>query len=116
MDFKTNKAIYLQIADRLCAEILAGTYGEDQRIPSVREYASQMEVNANTALRSYDFLQQSDIIYNKRGIGYFVNKGARQLILSMHRKDFLEEEVPQFFRKMKALEISIDDLIKLYEP
>jgi DNA-binding transcriptional regulator YhcF (GntR family) len=70
MDFKNYKAIYLQIADRICDEILLGTYGEEERIPSVREYASVVEVNANTAMRAFDYLQSLQVIYNKRGIGY----------------------------------------------
>lgn len=79
MNFKESKAIYLQIADRICDEILLGQYQEEERIPSVREYAAMVEVNANTAMRSFDYLQSQDIIYNKRGIGYFCffrRKGA----------------------------------------
>ena len=80
MIFKDNKSIYLQIADRICDEILLGKYNEDERIPSVREYASMVEVNSNTVMRTYDYLQSDEIIYNKRGIGYFVSKGAKKLI------------------------------------
>ena len=72
MNFKESKAIYLQIADRICDEILLGQYPEEERIPSVREYAAIVEVNANTVMRSFDYLQVQNIIYNKRGIGYFV--------------------------------------------
>ena len=70
MNFKEAKAIYLQIADRICDEILLGQYKEEERIPSVREYAAIVEVNANTAMRSFDYLQSQEVIYNKRGIGY----------------------------------------------
>ena len=86
MNFKESKAIYLQIADRICDEVLLGQYREEERIPSVREYAAVVEVNANTVMRSYDYLQSQEVIYNKRGIGYFVASGARALILSL-RKD-----------------------------
>ena len=78
MNFKESKAIYLQIADRICDEILLGQLGEEERIPSVREYAAIVEVNANTVMRSFDYLQSQNIIYNKRGIGYFVATGARR--------------------------------------
>ena len=84
MNFKESKAIYLQIADRICDEVLLGQYREEERIPSVREYAAVVEVNANTVMRSYDYLQSQEVIYNKRGIGYFVASGARALILSLH--------------------------------
>ena len=73
MKFKESKSIYLQIADRICDEILQGQYTEEERILSVREYAATVEVNANTVVRTYDYLQGQEIIYNKRGIGYFVS-------------------------------------------
>ena len=65
MNFKESKAIYLQIADRICDEVLLGQYREEERIPSVREYAAVVEVNANTVMRSYDYLQSQEVIYNK---------------------------------------------------
>ena len=71
MNFKESRAIYLQIADRICDDILLGQYEEEWRIPSVREYASIVEVNANTVMRSYEYLQSQEVIYNKRGIGFF---------------------------------------------
>ena len=77
MKFKESKSIYLQIADRINDEILQGQYAEEGRIPSVREYAATVEVNANTVVRTYDYLQGQEIIYNKRGIGYFVSAGLK---------------------------------------
>ena len=76
MNFKESKPIYLQIADRICDEILQGRYAENDRIPSVRDYAATVEVNANTAMRSYDFLQSRSVIRMQRGIGYFVEQSA----------------------------------------
>lgn len=114
MNFKESKAIYLQIADRICDEILLGQYAEEARIPSVREYAAMVEVNANTAMRSFDYLQSQDIIYNKRGIGYFVAAGARQLILSLRRETFLKDELEQTFRQLYTLGLSDDELAGMY--
>ena len=79
MKFKESKSIYLQIADRICDEILQGQYTEEERIPSVREYAATVEVNANTVVRTYDYLQGQEIIHNKRGIGYFVRSEERRV-------------------------------------
>ena len=62
MKFKESKSIYLQIADRINDEILQGQYAEEGRIPSVREYAATVEVNANTVVRTYDYLQGQEII------------------------------------------------------
>lgn len=111
MDFKDNKAIYLQIADYLCDEILQGKYLEEERIPSVREYASIVEVNVNTCMRAYDWLQSQDIIFTKRGLGYFVNPGAKNTILNMRKKEFFEDFIPELSKKMQTLSISIDELI-----
>ena len=115
MVFKESKPIYLQIADRIMDEILMGKYSVGERIPSVREYAAVVEVNANTVVRSYDYLQNLDIIYNKRGLGYFTNEGARETILSFRRKVFLTESMPEIFRQMELLQISTDEIEQLYQ-
>ena len=115
MNFKDNNPIYLQIAERICDEILQGTYREDDRIPSVREYAAMVEVNANTVVRTFDHLQSLEIIYNKRGLGYFVAKGAARRIAKERKRTFLTEELPELFRKMDTLKISFDELRELYE-
>ena len=94
MKFKESKSIYLQIADRICDEILLGKYQEEERIPSVREYAVTVEVNANTIVRSFDYLQGQNIIYNKRGLGYFVAQGGRERILELRKDVFMREELP----------------------
>ena len=114
MNFKEAKAIYLQIADRICDEILLGQYKEEERIPSVREYAAIVEVNANTAMRSFDYLQSQEVIYNKRGIGFFVASGAKMLIHSLRKEQFLKEEVGSFFRQLYTLGISIKEIEKMY--
>ncbi|MDR0989110.1 MAG: GntR family transcriptional regulator [Prevotellaceae bacterium] len=114
MDFKESKAIYLQIADRICDEILLGAYSADERVPSVREYAAVVEVNANTVMRSYDFLQSKQIIYNKRGIGYFVTAGADKLIVALRHKEFLQEESAYFFKQLYSLGITDDQLVSMY--
>ena len=114
MNFKESKAIYLQIADRICDEIIFGQYAEEERIPSVREYASIVEVNANTTMRSFDYLQSQDIIYNKRGIGYFVSSGAKKLILSLRKKRFLEEDIEWFFHQIYTLDIPMEEIGKMY--
>lgn len=114
MIFKESKPIYLQITERICDEILLGQYAEEERIPSVREYASIVEVNANTMMRSFDYLQSLNIIYNKRGIGYFVSVGAKEIILSTRRDIFLKEELAYFFRQFCTLDIPFDEIERKY--
>ena len=103
MDFHGEKPIYLQIADVFCENILTGTLKADERIPSVREYGAEIGVNPNTVMRVYAKLTAEGIIYNKRGIGYFVSEDARERILDTQRKEFLETEVPAIRRKMELL-------------
>lgn len=112
MTFNNDKAIYIQMADRLCDDILAGTYSDDDRVPSVREYAVSLEVNTNTAVKAYDQLARDGIIYNRRGLGYFVTPGARDSIMQARRKVFLDTTLPSLFRDMRLLGIGIDDIVK----
>ena len=110
MTFTNDKAIYMQMAERLCDEILADTYQDDSRIPSVREYAVMLGVNTNTAVKAYEELAQLGIIYNRRGLGYFVTPGAKEKIMVSRRREFLEQQLPEMFRNMKLLGIDIKDV------
>lgn len=114
MNFKENNSIYIQIADRISDEILQGMYPEDSRLPSIREYAALLEVNTNTALRAYDLLQQQNVIYNKRGIGYFASPGARESILKTRRDTFMKDKLQEFFHQIKTLGITIKEVDELY--
>lgn len=110
MTFESNRAIYLQMADRLCDDILAGRYRADERIPSVREYAVSLEVNTNTAVKAYDYLSREGIIYNRRGLGYFVSQEARTRIRRHRRATFFKDLLPEVFRQMRMLGIEIDEI------
>ena len=114
MNFNNEKAIYVQIADRLCDEILSGKYNDDERIPSVREYAVLLEVNTNTAVKSYDLLASQGIIYNRRGLGYFVTAGAKERILAERKEEFMRQTLPGLFRSIKLLGIGIKDIDKAW--
>lgn len=110
MTFTNEKAIFLQMADRLCDEILAGTYRGDDRIPSVREYAVMLGVNTNTAVKTYELLAREGVIYNRRGMGYYVSPDARQQILERRRAEFREQTLPELFRQMRLLDIDIAEI------
>ena len=115
MIFSNDKPIYIQMADRLCDEILAGKYKDDDRIPSVREYSVLLEVNTNTAVKAYDELARANIIYNKRGLGYFVTPGAKKQILKERKQEFMKERLPELFRQMRLLGIGIEEVCKAWE-
>ncbi len=115
MNFKDNKAIYLQIADRIGEDVLNGKLAVEAKIPSVREMAAQIEVNANTVARTYEYLQQSGIIYTKRGLGYYVAPDARDTIVRMRREQLMQGEMDYFLGQLKAVGITPADLAKLYQ-
>ncbi|MBQ9216838.1 MAG: GntR family transcriptional regulator [Muribaculaceae bacterium] len=115
MNFKDNKAIYLQIADRIGDDVLSGKLAVEAKIPSVREMAAQIEVNANTVARTYEYLQQSGIIYTKRGLGYYVAPDARDTIVRMRREQLMQGEMDYFLGQLKAVGITPTDLAKLYQ-
>ena len=110
MDFRKQKPIYLQIADHLSEQVLQGALTPDDRMPSVRDVAASMGVNPNTVVRSFDYLQQEEIIYQRRGVGYFVSPDAKERILAEQRREFLEEELPLIRQKMQVLGIDLKEL------
>ncbi len=112
---ENNKAIYLQIADRISDDILQDKYDSDSRIPSVREYAASVEVNANTVMRSYERLTAKGLIFNKRGIGFFVSPDAKEKIIEEKSEDLMKRQLPPLFKLMNHLGISPDDLKKEYQ-
>ena len=108
-DFRDDRAIYLQMSDRICDDILSGKYTAGERVPSVRELSVMLGVNANTVVRTYDALTSDGII---RGLGYFVTDDARDRILSVRRKRFMEEILPEVARQARLLGIPADEILE----
>lgn len=110
MKFTKPKAIYMQIADYLIESILAAELKGGDRIPSVREMAAQVEVNPNTVARTFSYLQEKEIIYNKRGVGYFVAEDALEKTKVLKKEAFIKQFLPEVFKMMELLSISFEDL------
>lgn len=116
MQFQNKgQAIYLQIADYICEKILLKEWKAEDKLPSVRELAMQLEVNPNTVMRAYDFLKQQEIINDKRGIGYFVMQDAFKNAVTYRKTEFLEKELPTVFRIMNMLGLETEDLAVRFE-
>jgi len=113
MQFHENRPIYMQIVDYVCDEILSGDWTAENRIPSVREMAAQIEVNPNTAMRAYHYLQERGVLEQKRGVGYFASEDAQEQVLDLKRREFLEEDLPRFVQKMERLGYRFQDLKSL---
>ena len=115
MEFRENEAIYLQIASYVSENILLGKWPTDDKIPSVRDLASELQVNPNTVMRTYEFLQNQEVVYNKRGIGFFVAPDAIKKVKQYRKERFLQQDLPDFFRSVFLLDISLEELQKRYE-
>lgn len=110
MEFNQNKPIYMQIADNICESILKEELKPESRIQSVRELGAELGVNPNTVMRCYEKMTSDGIIYNKRGIGYYVSEKAKDIVLEKMRKEFLADELPLIVKKMKLLGIDLSAL------
>ena len=114
MIFHNQMAIYLQIAEHIGEQVLAQKLAPDDKVPSIRELAVQLEVNPNTVQRTYDFLQTQEVIFTKRGLGYFVAPNAQRNYLNWRRAQFMTHELPLFFKQISLLELDFDQLKAQY--
>ena len=110
MEFNAHKPIYLQICSQMYERILNGELKSEDRIPSVRELGAELGVNPNTIMRSYESMTNAGVIYNKRGIGYFIAENAKDMVLKQMKDEFMNTELPEVIKKMKLLGITLTDL------
>ena len=113
IDFNNTQTIWMQLVDWVFEQILTAAWKAGDKAKSVRELAVMFEVNPNTVMRSYDYLQNKEIILNKRGIGFFVTEDAVEKIKSLRKKQFMEEEVPAFIKNMRLLDIDIQEIVEM---
>lgn len=115
MEFRENEAIYLQIAAYVGENIMLGKWPVNEKIPSVRELAMDLQVNPNTVVRAYEYLQNKEVILNKRGIGFFISADAEEKIKAYSKERFLGNELPEFFRNIFLLNISMKEIEERFE-
>jgi GntR family transcriptional regulator len=113
--FDSTSAIYLQVADLMSEKILSGEWLPLERVPSVREVASLVQVNPNTVMRSFAHLQENEIIFNKRGVGYFVTENGKKLIEHNKKLEFIDLKLPKVFREASILTITPEEIAKFYQ-
>ncbi len=115
MQFKATTTIYEQIAGMIEDNILSGELAEGDRLQSVRALAAEVQVNPNTVQRTFQTLQDAELITNQRGIGYFVSEGAKKRILNARRRLFETEVLPEQFRQLALLGFTPDEIKSLYQ-
>lgn len=108
MQFLDDKPIWRQIYELIAMRILSDEWPEGSRIVSVRELAQEVGVNPNTVMRSYERLDGDGIIFNRRGIGFFVAEGAKEHIREIERRKFLDEELPKLSERLNLLGLTIE--------
>ena len=114
MNFDSNQPIWMQIYELILSRIASTEWVEDERIPSVRELGATLVVNPNTVMRAYERLTDDNLIYNRRGIGYFVATGAKSRAAEIARQRFIDEQLPALFARMKSIGMTAEEIVKLY--
>ena len=114
MEFSSHQAIYLQIVEYACEQILLKNWVTEEKIPSIRDLAVELQVNPNTVQRSYDFLQELGVISNKRGVGIFVEKEAIKRVMLYKKTEFTKKELPAVFKNMHLLKMDVKELEILF--
>lgn len=116
MQFNNSaQAIYLQIAAYISEKVILKQWQAGDKIPSVRELSVELEVNPNTVMRAYEYLKNLQIIFDKRGIGYFIADNGWQLALDYRRNEFMEKALPQTFHNLYLLDLDFTDLEEKFE-
>jgi GntR family transcriptional regulator len=110
-EFHNNQPIYRQLRHRVVAMILDGVLKEGDPLPSVRNVAAEYRVNPLTVLKAYQGLVDEQLVESKRGLGMFVNAGARALLLNAERQKFLAEEWPRVHATIERLGLTAEELL-----
>ena len=111
-EWNDGQPIYRQLRDRVVAMILDGVLNEGDALPSVRTVAAEYRVNPLTVLKGYQQLVDENLVEAKRGLGMFVNDGAKKLLLQAERQRFLKEEWPKVRAQIQRLGLDVEELLK----
>jgi GntR family transcriptional regulator len=107
-----DQPIYRQLRDRIVALILDNALAEGEAIPSARSVAAEYRINPLTVLKAYQELAEEGLVENRRGIGLFVNPGARERLLKDERRRFLTEEWPRIRARIHRMDLSAAELLR----
>jgi len=115
MKFDESTPIYLQIKSEIEKAIIYGSLEEEEAVPSIRIMAKQYRLNPQTISNAINELLNEGILFKKRGIGMFVEKGAQKKLKAKTYDEFIEEDLKKVISKSRSLGISKLDLLKLIE-
>ena len=115
-EWNDNQPIYRQLRDRVAAMILDEVLKEGDPLPSVRTVAAEYRINPLTVLKGYQQLADEGLVETRRGLGMFINAGAREQLLQGERQKFLAEEWPRIAKTIQRLGLTADDLLEDVSP
>jgi GntR family transcriptional regulator len=110
-EWNDSQPIYRQLRDRVVAMILDGVLNEGDPLPSVRNVAAEYRVNPLTVMKGYQQLADEQLVEKRRGLGLFVNAGARRLLLQGERQKFLSEQWPEIAATIERLGLTPQELL-----
>ncbi len=110
-EWNDSQPIYRQLRDRVVAMILDGVLKEGDPLPSVRNVAAEYRVNPITVLKGYQQLVEEQLVESRRGLGMFINAGARDLLLKAERQKFLAEQWPRVYATIQRLGLTPKELL-----
>jgi GntR family transcriptional regulator len=107
-----DQPIYRQLRNRMVAMILEHAVAEGDALPSARTVSAEYRINHLTVLKAYQELADEGLVENRRGVGLFVNPGARERLLRSERRRFLDEEWPRVRATIQRLGLSPEELLR----
>ncbi|HZR58143.1 MAG TPA: GntR family transcriptional regulator [Terriglobales bacterium] len=110
-EWNDSQPIYRQVRDRVVAMILDGVLKDGDPLPSVRTVSAEYRVNPLTVLKGYQQLVDEQLVETRRGLGMFINAGARKMLLQGERQKFLEEEWPRVYETIQRLGLKPEELL-----
>lgn len=105
-----EKPIFQQIKETIEDAILDGSLQEEDRIPSINEFAKQYQINPATANKGVNELVEKGIIYKKRGVGMYVSAEAKQILIYERKENFEQSYILPLVHEAARLGITVDEL------
>ena len=113
VEWNDKQPIYRQLRDLVAERIMDGTFPEGEAVPSVRQVASDYQINHLTVGKAYQELVDSGLLEKRRGLGMFVREGASSALTSNEKQQFIDEEVPAFLDRARVLGLELQEVVDL---
>jgi GntR family transcriptional regulator len=110
--FHGREPIYVQIADRIHAEVAEGTLHEGDQVMSTNQFATTYRINPATAAKAFADLVAEGVLVKQRGIGMFVADGARERLLAARRARYYDDVLAPALAEARRIGIDAAELVE----